>query len=146
MSAQAAVEARLDVVEGLLSVPHGYSITLTHLTELVQSEDMFGDTRTALRALQDLDFDKLVASVMPSNRHISPDIQTHISRLQLAATESKVTNTASEASSRISQMLNLRSAMQGLPALRRALTSGKAELLRLTCHVRGQPSWTTNYY
>ncbi|GAW02763.1 like protein [Lentinula edodes] len=74
ITVQTSIDARLDVVE-----------------ELVQDEDLFNEVRSALKTLNSMDFDKLIAT--------------------LAASETIVTNSAKAASNRVTQMLNLRNAM-----------------------------------
>ncbi|KIM81717.1 hypothetical protein PILCRDRAFT_97607 [Piloderma croceum F 1598] len=94
ITVQSAIDARLDVVE-----------------ELVQSEDRFTDVKDALKTLNKMDFDKLVAS--------------------LAASEARATNTAKSASARVSQMLNLRNVVRNLPLLQKALEGSRSQLLQI---------------
>jgi DNA mismatch repair protein MSH4 len=63
-SVQAAIDARLDVVEGHrfdYSLSRAFSVEL--FAELIQTEDKFTDTRDALKALNKMDLDKLIAAV-----------------------------------------------------------------------------------
>ena len=71
-----------------------------------------------------------------------PDGKSHftivcrtLTLLQLASSEARPTNTASEASSRVSQMLNLRNIIKGLPSLRDALQGSRSQLLQITYEV-----------
>ncbi|KAG9310368.1 muts domain V-domain-containing protein [Chiua virens] len=84
---------------------------LAPLTELVENEDRFSETRNALRSLNKMDFDKLISS--------------------LASFEVRPSNSAKSASSRVSQMLALQSVIRTLPFLRKALTNSNAQLLQL---------------
>jgi hypothetical protein len=61
---QAAIDARLDVVEGSISRAL-MTVYLKELiiTELIQTEDKYTDIRDALKPLNKMDFDKLIASV-----------------------------------------------------------------------------------
>ncbi|KII94447.1 hypothetical protein PLICRDRAFT_428887 [Plicaturopsis crispa FD-325 SS-3] len=94
ITVQSAIDARLDVVE-----------------ELVQSEDRFTEVRDALKTMNKLDFDKLIAS--------------------LAASETQATTTAKVASARVSQMLSLRNMVRSLPLLQSALAGSKSQLLQI---------------
>ncbi|CAK5271911.1 unnamed protein product, partial [Mycena citricolor] len=92
--AQTTIDARLDVVE-----------------EFVQSEERFTEVRAALKPLNKMDFDKLIAS--------------------LVASETKQSNAAKYASTRVSQMLELRNAVRTLPMVHSALQGSQAQLLRI---------------
>ncbi|KAF9074002.1 muts domain V-domain-containing protein [Rhodocollybia butyracea] len=94
ITVQSSIDARLDVVE-----------------EFVQDEDLFNDVRSALKTLNNMDFDKLIA--------------------MLAASETRSTNSAQAASTRVSQMLNLRNVVRNLPMLQKALARTKSQLLRI---------------
>ncbi|KAJ4477826.1 muts domain V-domain-containing protein [Lentinula edodes] len=94
ITVQTSIDARLDVVE-----------------ELVQDEDLFNEVRSALKTLNSMDFDKLIAT--------------------LAASETIVTNSAKAASNRVTQMLNLRNAVRNLPLLQKSLENTKSQLLRI---------------
>ncbi|KAF7762129.1 hypothetical protein Agabi119p4_8722 [Agaricus bisporus var. burnettii] len=91
---QQAVNARLDVV-----------------AEFVQNEDRFSDVREALKLLNKMDFDKLIAS--------------------LASSEARPTSTAKGAFARVTQMLNLRNLVKYIPSLKRALAGSESQLLRI---------------
>jgi DNA mismatch repair protein MSH4 len=56
----------------------------------------------------------------------------------LASSEAKETLSAKPASQRVSQMLNLRNVMKGLPAVRKALQGCRAQLLKIICDVSCQ--------
>ncbi|KAJ3808136.1 muts domain V-domain-containing protein [Lentinula aff. lateritia] len=94
ITVQTSIDARLDVVE-----------------ELVQDEDLFNEVRSALKTLNSMDFDKLIAT--------------------LAASETVLTNSAKAASNRVTQMLNLRNAVRNLPLLQKSLGNTKSQLLRI---------------
>ncbi|KAJ3907340.1 muts domain V-domain-containing protein [Lentinula edodes] len=94
ITVQTSIDARLDVVE-----------------ELVQDEDLFNEVRSALKTLNSMDFDKLIAT--------------------LAASETILTNSAKVASNRVTQMLNLRNAVRNLPLLQKSLENTKSQLLRI---------------
>ncbi|KAJ7756277.1 muts domain V-domain-containing protein [Mycena metata] len=94
ITSQNTIDARLDVVE-----------------ELVQSEERFTDVRAGLKALNKMDFDKLIAS--------------------LASSETKPSTTAKPAAARVSQMLDLRNVVRNLPALQKALEGSQSQLLRI---------------
>ncbi|KAJ7203700.1 hypothetical protein C8J57DRAFT_1735209 [Mycena rebaudengoi] len=97
ITSQSSIDARLDVVE-----------------ELVQAE-RFTDVRTALKTLDKMDFDKLVAS--------------------LASSETKPTGSAKPAAARVSQMLNLRNVVRNLPLLQKALEGCQSQLLKIICEM-----------
>lgn len=63
ISVQAAIEARLDVVEGQHSSTQSLKIIQILLVELVQSEDLFTEVKDALKTFNNSDFDKLISSV-----------------------------------------------------------------------------------
>ncbi|KAE9397228.1 hypothetical protein BT96DRAFT_860285 [Gymnopus androsaceus JB14] len=94
ITVQSSIDARLDVVE-----------------ELVQDEDLFNEVRSALKTLNNMDFDKLIA--------------------MLSTSETKLTNSAQVASTRVTQMLNLRNVIRNLPRLQKALKTTKSQLLRI---------------
>ncbi|THV01237.1 hypothetical protein K435DRAFT_750386 [Dendrothele bispora CBS 962.96] len=94
ITAQSSIDARLDVVE-----------------ELINDEDRFNEIKGALKTLNKLDFDKLIA--------------------MLASFESKPTNTAQGAAARVSQMLNLRNIVHNLPLLSKALEGTRSQLLQI---------------
>lgn len=61
MTARAALDARLDAVEGMFcfqSVHIGSSIC--HLTELIRSEDKFVNLKNALASMKAVDLDHLI--------------------------------------------------------------------------------------
>ncbi|KAF9482407.1 hypothetical protein BDN70DRAFT_853443 [Pholiota conissans] len=86
ITVQSSIDARLDVVE-----------------EFINAEDRFTCVRDALKTLNKMDFDKLIAAV----RH--------------------------PASYRILQILNLRNVVKNLPLLRQALHGCRSQLLRIVC-------------
>ncbi|KAJ8590908.1 hypothetical protein M405DRAFT_932507 [Rhizopogon salebrosus TDB-379] len=94
LTAQSALDARLDAVE-----------------ELIQSEDKFSDIKDALKALNKMDFDKLISS--------------------LGFTEVRPTTTAKGAFSRVSQILSLRTAIRSLPLVQRALSGCQSRLMKI---------------
>ncbi|KZV60597.1 hypothetical protein PENSPDRAFT_759914 [Peniophora sp. CONT] len=98
ITVQSALDARLDVVE-----------------ELVQSEDRYASVKNALRHLDKMDFDKLIAS--------------------LAASETRETSTARTAARRISDMLNLRNVVKSLPSLQSALEGSRSQLLQVVAQM-----------
>ncbi|KAF7344644.1 MutS 4 [Mycena venus] len=97
------INARLDVVEGK-------HCNLT-LIQLVNSETRFIDVRAGLKALNKMDFDRLIACL------VSSDIEP--------------TNAAKFAAARVSQMLDLRNVVQTLPVLRNALEGSQSQLLKV---------------
>jgi len=63
---QPSIDARLDVVEGTVPYSICFSVcynTICACAEFVQSEDLYADVRDALKTLNKMDFDKLIASV-----------------------------------------------------------------------------------
>ncbi|KAK0197948.1 muts domain V-domain-containing protein, partial [Armillaria mellea] len=79
--------------------------------EFVKSEDAFTNVKAALKPMNKMDFDKLI----------------------LASSETKPTTTAQGASTRVSQMLNLRNIVKCIPQLQEALAGCKSHLLRIVC-------------
>ncbi|KAI3621717.1 hypothetical protein WG66_016688 [Moniliophthora roreri] len=79
--------------------------------EFIQDQDLFNDVKNALKGLAKVDFDKLIAVLVSS--------------------EARPSTTAQAASSRVSQMLNLRNIVRNLPLLRKALEGSGAQLLRI---------------
>ncbi|KAF8885255.1 DNA mismatch repair protein MutS [Gymnopilus junonius] len=102
LTVQGSIEARLDVVE-----------------ELINKEDLFTYVRDALKTLNKMDFDKLIAA--------------------LASSEAKVTTSARPASQRVLQVLNLRNVVKNLPVLRKALEGSQSQLLQIVYHVLALP-------
>ncbi|KAH8111431.1 muts domain V-domain-containing protein [Phellopilus nigrolimitatus] len=86
---------------------------LDAVEELVQSEDKFNSIKDALRTVNRLDLDKLISS--------------------LAASEARVSNGAKAASSRVSQMLHLRSVVKNVPLVRDAVRGCGSRLLEIVC-------------
>lgn len=104
------------------------------LSELVQSEDRFMEVKDALKHLCKVDLDKLISSVRVQ---IKPQSSSSIfTTMQLASNETREASSARTASSRVTQMLNLKDVMRHLPALQKALVGSKSELLRIICNVR----------
>ncbi|KAG0703501.1 muts domain V-domain-containing protein [Suillus ampliporus] len=101
LTAQSALDARLDAVE-----------------ELIHSEDKFTEIKDALKALNKMDFDKLISSVSPTSRSGCEN-------------NDQPTTTAKGAFSRVSQILNLRTAVGSLPFLQRTLSGCKSQLLKI---------------
>lgn len=56
--------------------------------------------------------------------------------VQLASNETREASSARTASSRVTQMLNLKDVMRHLPALQKSLVGSKSELLSIICNVR----------
>ncbi|KAI9510622.1 muts domain V-domain-containing protein [Russula earlei] len=83
--------------------------------ELVQSEDRFTEVKDALKHLCKVDIDKLISS--------------------LASNETREASSARTASSRVTQMLNLRDVVRHLPALQKALVGSTSELLKIICNM-----------
>ncbi|KAF9453355.1 hypothetical protein P691DRAFT_771528 [Macrolepiota fuliginosa MF-IS2] len=81
------------------------------VAEFIQHEDRFTDVREALKLLNKMDFDKLIVS--------------------LASSEARPSNTAKGASSRVSQMLNLRNLVIFIPSLKKALDGSQSRLLQI---------------
>jgi hypothetical protein len=79
-TAQSAIDARLDVVEGKCYITLLENKILIGGIELVQTEERFTDIRDALKALNKMDFDKLIASV--SGVHLLAII-VHVDRIWL---------------------------------------------------------------
>ncbi|KAI0075934.1 hypothetical protein K474DRAFT_1645947 [Panus rudis PR-1116 ss-1] len=94
ITANTAIEARLDVVE-----------------ELIQHEDRFHEVKDALKTMNKMDFDKLIAS--------------------LAVAEDAEITSPKTASARVNQMLSLRSIVQNLPLLAKALIGSQSNLLQI---------------
>ncbi|KAH9994503.1 muts domain V-domain-containing protein [Russula vinacea] len=88
---------------------------LAPVTELVQSEDRFTEVKDALRHLCKVDLDKLISS--------------------LASNEAREASSARTASSRVTQMLDLKDIMRHLPTLQKALVGSKSELLSIICNM-----------
>ncbi|KAG1746861.1 muts domain V-domain-containing protein [Suillus lakei] len=84
---------------------------LDAVEELIHSEDKFTEIKDALKTLNKMDFDKLISS--------------------LGFSEVRPTTTAKGAFSRVSQILNLRTAVRSLPILQRALNGCKSQLLMI---------------
>ena len=59
-----------------------------------------------------------------------------LTTMQLALNESREASSARTASSRVTQMLNLKDVMRHLPTLQKALVGSKSELLKIICNVR----------
>lgn len=103
-------------------------------SELVQSEDRFTEVKDALKQLCKVDLDKLISSV---RNHIKPHSEpSMLTTMQLASNETREASSARTASSRVTQMLNLKDIMRHLPALQKALVGSKSELLKIICNVR----------
>lgn len=83
---------------------------LDAVDELVRCEDLFGCIKNSLKFLNKTDFDKLIAS--------------------LAALETRPTESVKMASSRVTQMLNLRNVIKNVPLVQRALSGSRSRLLR----------------
>ncbi|KAH9939032.1 muts domain V-domain-containing protein [Epithele typhae] len=94
ITVRASLDARLDVVE-----------------ELIQTEYRFTEIKSALKALNKMDFDKLISA--------------------LASSEVRDTSTAKTASSRVAQMLVLRNVVQTMPKLAAALEGSRSQLLQI---------------
>ena len=111
--------------------------SISHLgsfSELVQSEDRFTEVKDALKQLCKVDLDKLISSVCV---YIKPHSESSIfTTIQLASNETREAGSARTASSRVTQMLNLKDVMRHLPALQKALVGSKSELLKIICNVR----------
>ena len=108
-------------------------------TELVKSEDLFKEVREALRSLNKMDFDKLVAAV----RAAPFLIYASLTVIKLAASDTRPTlTTAKTAFARVSQMLSLRDAVRSLPLLQSALAGSRSQILRIIHDVRQSPSPT----
>jgi DNA mismatch repair protein MSH4 len=105
------------------------------ITELVQNEDRFTDVKEALKSLNKMDFDKLISAVSEFFGTVFLTKQTWII-IQLSASEARVTTGAKAASSRVAQMLSLRSMVKSIPALSRALEGSRSRLLKIICEVR----------
>lgn len=103
-------------------------------SELVQSEDRYTDVKDALKQLCKVDLDKLISSVRV--RIKSHSESSMFTTMQLASNETREANSARTASSRVTQMLNLKDVVRHLPALQNALVGSKSELLKIICNVR----------
>lgn len=101
-------------------------------SELVQSEDRFTEVKDALRLLCKVDLDKLISSVCARIKPSSSMLTT----VQLASNETREASSARTASSRVTQMLNLKDVIRHLPALQKSLVGSKSELLSIICNVR----------
>lgn len=103
-------------------------------SELVRSEDRFTEVKDALKQLCKVDLDKLISSVRVRIKlHSESSLLT---TMQLASNETREASSARTASSRVTQMLNLKDVMRHLPALQKALVGSKSELLKIICNVR----------
>jgi DNA mismatch repair protein MSH4 len=103
-------------------------------SELVRSEDRFTEVKDALKQLCKVDLDKLISSVRVRIKlHFESSLLT---TMQLASNETREASSARTASSRVTQMLNLKDVMRHLPALQKALVGSKSELLKIICNVR----------
>jgi DNA mismatch repair protein MSH4 len=92
------------------------------------------EVKDALKHLCKVDLDKLISSVRVQ---IKPQSSSSIfTTMQLASNETREASSARTASSRVTQMLNLKDVMRHLPALQKALVGSKSELLRIICNVR----------
>ncbi|KAF8170384.1 muts domain V-domain-containing protein [Pholiota molesta] len=96
ITVQSSIDARLDVASFI---------------ELINAEDRFTYVRDALKTLNKMDFDKLIAA--------------------LCSSEARVTASSKPASYRILQVLNLRNVVKNLPLLRQALKGCQSQLLRI---------------
>ena len=65
--------------------------------------------------------------------HSSSSVLTTV---QLASNEAREASSARTASSRVTQMLDLKDIMRHLPTLQKALVGSKSELLSIICNVR----------
>ncbi|EIN13274.1 hypothetical protein PUNSTDRAFT_109550 [Punctularia strigosozonata HHB-11173 SS5] len=84
---------------------------LNAVEELINSEDKFTAVRDALKTMHKMDFDKLITS--------------------LAISEAReLTTSAKVASTRVSEMLNLRNLVKSLPLLQTALAGSRSRLLQ----------------
>ncbi|KAI0809119.1 muts domain V-domain-containing protein [Irpex lacteus] len=92
-----------------VTVQSAIDARLDVVEELVQTEERFHEVKDALKTLKKMDFDKLISS--------------------LASSEARSTSTAKTASSRVSQMLNLRDIVKSLPLLAKALQGSRSQLL-----------------
>ncbi|KAJ7271034.1 muts domain V-domain-containing protein [Mycena rebaudengoi] len=99
ITSQSSIDARLDVVE-----------------ELVQAEERFTDVRTALKALDKMDFDKLIASVAGIFRN-KTDRQC---------------KTGSSTRFPDAELANL---VRNLPLLQKALEGCQSQLLKIICEM-----------
>ncbi|KAH9487238.1 MutS protein-like protein 4 [Psilocybe cubensis] len=86
---------------------------LTPITELINAEDRFSYVRDALKTLNKMDFDKLIAALVSS--------------------EVRPSTSAKPASQRVTQILNLRNVVKNLPLLQKAIEGCRSQLLRIVC-------------
>ncbi|KAF7372036.1 MutS 4 [Mycena venus] len=84
---------------------------LSPITELVNSETRFIEVRAGLKALNKMDFDRLIACFVTSD--IEP------------------TDAAKFAAARVSQMLDLRNVVRTLPVLQNVLEGSQSQLLKV---------------
>ncbi|KAG7450886.1 uncharacterized protein BT62DRAFT_1046066 [Guyanagaster necrorhizus] len=98
-----------------VDISHRSNCNRTPVTEFVKSEDAFTNVKASLKPMNKMDFDKLITS--------------------LASSETKPTSTAQGASTRVSQMLNLRNIVKCIPQLQQALAGCKSHLLRIVCEM-----------
>ncbi|GJE94158.1 MutS family DNA mismatch repair protein [Phanerochaete sordida] len=94
-----------------ITVQSAIDARLDVVEELVQTEECFHEIKDALKMLNKLDFDKLISS--------------------LAASEARETSSAKAAAGRVTQMLNLRSIVQCMPILAKALQGSQTQLLQI---------------
>ncbi|EIW65180.1 MutS family protein MSH4 [Trametes versicolor FP-101664 SS1] len=94
-----------------ITVKSALEARLDVVEELIQTEDRFNEVKNAMKPLSKLDLDKLISS--------------------LASSEVRETSSAKSASARVAQMLNLRSIVQSLPRLAKALDGSRAQLLQI---------------
>ncbi|TFK57730.1 hypothetical protein OE88DRAFT_1671924 [Heliocybe sulcata] len=98
-----------------ITVQSAIEARLDAVEELMQNEETFHAVKDALKTLNRMDFDKLISCLIASEARISP--------------------TSKPASSRIAQILNLRSAVRNIPALQKAVSGSRSELLRIVCEM-----------
>ncbi|KAI0089898.1 muts domain V-domain-containing protein [Irpex rosettiformis] len=94
-----------------VTVQSAIDARLDVVDELVQTEERFHEVKDALKAFNKIDFDKLISS--------------------LASSEARETSSAKTASSRVSQMLNLRDVVKNIPMLAKALQGSRSQLLQV---------------
>ena len=70
-----SIDARLDVVEGILKTLLQLLVAKIDTTELINEEDRFTYVRDALKTLNKMDFDKLIVSVPKFYTHLIACLQ-----------------------------------------------------------------------
>lgn len=100
---------------------------------------MYLAVRDGLRALNKIDLDKLIASVI--FLFICEIAISFVDTVQIAASQAREpsTTTSKPASSRVAQMLNVRDVVRSLPPLQSAIRDSRSQLLKIISNVYSFP-------